>query len=76
MSAVALRVILFLILAGVVFLGARRIWRDWTGQFKKLDEEDHKRVRERDLRERERPDVITLKRDNDGTYRPDDDGKA
>jgi hypothetical protein len=76
MSVVALRVILFLVIAGVVFLGARRIWRDWRGTFKKLDDEDHKRVRDRDLRERQRPDVITLKRDEDGTYRPDDEGKA
>ena len=72
MSAVALRLIVFLIVAGVVFLGARRIWRDWKGQFKEVDEAKHKR----DLKERDRPDVITLKRDRDGTFRPDDDRKA
>lgn len=72
MSAVALRILLFLVIAGVVFLGARRIWRDWRNQFKALDAEDRKR----DLRERQRPDVITLKRDKDGTFRPDDDNKA
>jgi hypothetical protein len=69
MSAVFFRVIIFLIIAGAIFLGARRIWRDWKGQFKKLDEANH----QRDLRERERPDVITLKRDKDGTFRPNDD---
>lgn len=73
MSAVALRLIIFLILAAVVYFGVRRIWRDWTGQFKKLDEAAKKKVRERDLRERERPDVITLKRDADGTFRPPED---
>ena len=72
MSVVALRIILFVVLAGVVFLGARRIWRDWRGQFKALDAEDRKR----DLRERQRPDVITLKRDEDGTFRPDRDDKT
>lgn len=72
MSAIALRLIVFLIVAGVVFLGARRIWRDWKGQFSKVDEAKRKR----DLKERERPDVITLKRDRDGTYRPDDDRES
>ena len=72
MSAIALRLIVFLIVAGVVFLGARRIGRDWKGQFSKIDEAKRKR----DLKERERPDVITLKRDRDGTYRPDDDRES
>lgn len=68
-----LRIIIFLVLAAIVYFGVRRIWRDWTGQFRKLDEAARKKVRERDLRERERPDVITLKRDEDGTFRPPDD---
>ena len=72
MSAVTLRVIIFLVLAAVVFFGARRIWRDWRNRFRELDKAD----RERDLRERRRPDVITLKRDEDGTFRPDDDRQA
>ncbi len=46
----------------------RRIWRDWTKQFRTED----KAIHERDLKERERPDVITLKRDKDGTFRPPD----
>jgi hypothetical protein len=68
MTGVFFKVVVFLIVAGAIFLGARRIWRDWKGQFKKLDEADH----QRDLRERARPDVITLKRDKDGTFRPGD----
>ena len=55
-------------IAGAIYLGVRRIWRDWRKQFKTEDEVIHKR----DLEERKRPDVITLKRDKDGTYRPPD----
>jgi hypothetical protein len=66
MSVIALRILIFLLIAGAVFLGVRRIWRDWRSQFKKLDEAD----RMRDLKERQRPDVITLKRDKDGKFRP------
>ena len=76
MSVIFWRFLIFALIGALVFFGARRIWRDWTGQFKKLDEEDHQRVRKRDLKERARPDVITLKRDNDGTFRPDDDRKG
>jgi hypothetical protein len=69
MSAVALRVLIFLVIAAAVFFGVRRIWRDWRKQLKALDQAD----RQRDLRERERPDVITLKRDKDGKFRPGDE---
>ncbi len=66
MSAIALRVLIFLVIGVAIWFGARRIWRDWRSQFKKLDEAD----RQRDLSERARPDVITLKRDKDGKFRP------
>jgi hypothetical protein len=69
MTAILWKVALFVIIAGAIFLGARRIWRDWKNQFKRLDEAE----RQRDLRERARPDVITLKRDKDGTFRPGGD---
>ena len=69
MSAVLFRIVIFLIIAGAIFFGVRRIWRDWKAQFKKLDEAAH----QRDLRERQRPDVITLKRSDDGVFRPGDD---
>jgi hypothetical protein len=61
-----LRILIFLLIFGAIFLGARRIWRDWRNQFKAVD----KATRERDLRERKRPDVIELKRNKDGVYRP------
>ena len=65
-----LRIVVLLIIFGAIFLGVRRIWRDWTGQARAVD----RARRERDLRERARPDVIELKRNNDGVYRPGDDG--
>ena len=69
MSALALKVLLFVALGLAIFLGVRRIWRDWRKQFKALDKADH----ERDLRERARPDVVTLKRSEDGVFRRDRD---
>lgn len=68
MTAVLLRVIVIALIAGAIYLGLRRIWRDWTGQFKA----EEKALHERDLRERDAPGVITLKRDKDGTFRPPD----
>ena len=64
-----LRIAIFVGIALAIYLGVRRIWRDWKGEFKAVD----KAKRERDLKERARPDVITLKRDKDGTFRPGDD---
>lgn len=70
MSALALRILVFLVIAAAIAFGVRRIWRDWKAQFKKLDAA----ARERDLRERARPDVITLKRSDDGVFRPGEPG--
>lgn len=65
-----LRILLFVILALAIYLGVRRIWKDWSGKFN-ADAEEAKRLRrERDLAERQRPDVIDLKRGDDGTFRP------
>ena len=69
MTGIALRILIFALIAGAIYLGVRRIWRDWRKQFKTEDEAIH----QRDLEERKRPDVITLKRDKDGTYRPPDE---
>ena len=75
MTALLLRLVLFAVIGIALFWGARKIWRDWTGAFKAEDAEARRLRRERDLAERERPDVIDLKRDKDGTYRPGDDDK-
>jgi hypothetical protein len=69
MTATLIRIVLFALIGLAIWWGLRRIWRDWTGEFKAID----KAKRERDLKERARPDVITLKRDKDGTFRPGDD---
>jgi hypothetical protein len=68
---VILRIVIFAIVVGAIFLGARRIWRDWKGQFKAVDQAR----RDRDLRERKRADVIELKRNKDGVFRPGDNEK-
>ena len=60
------RIALFAGIAIVIYLGIRRIWRDWTKQFRV----EEKQIHERDLKERDAPGVITLKRDKDGTFRP------
>ena len=75
MSAMLLRVLIFAIIGIGIWLGVRKIWRDWQGAFKADDAEAKRLRRERDLRERAQPGVIDLKRDDDGTYRPGDDDK-
>lgn len=69
MTYMIVRVLVILLIAGGIFLGVRRIWRDWTGQFKA----DDAARRKRDLKERQRSDVIELKRNKDGVYRPGED---
>lgn len=66
MSVVFFRVIVILVVLAAIFFGVRRIWRDWKGEFKAVD----KTRRQRDLAERQRPDVIELKRNKDGVFRP------
>lgn len=68
MIGILLRVVIFAAIGVAIYLGVRRIWRDWTGQFRA----EEKAIHDRDLEERQRPDVITLKRDKDGTFRPPD----
>jgi hypothetical protein len=69
MTAILLRIIIYAAIAGFVYFGVRRVWRDLTSQFRT----DDKNKRSRDLQERARPDVIDLKRDSDGVYRPPED---
>jgi hypothetical protein len=67
-TLVIIRIVVMAVIFGAIFFGVRRIWRDWTKQFKAEETEIH----QRDLAERDRPDVITLQRDKDGTFRPPD----
>jgi hypothetical protein len=66
MTGILLKLAIFVFVAGAIYFGVRRIWRDWKGEFNKVDKARH----ERDLKERGRPDVVTLKRDKDGKFRP------
>jgi hypothetical protein len=69
MSAILLRLIIYVAIAALIYFGVRRIIRDFKNQFRS----DDKARRDRDLSERERPDVIDLKRDRDGIFRPPGD---
>ena len=68
MSALVLRLIIFVVIFGAIYLGVRRIWRDWTSQFRA----EEKAIHDRDVKERDGPGVITLERGVDGTFRPPD----
>ena len=69
MSAIILKFLIVAAIFAFIYFGIRKIWRDWTGAFKA----DDTARRTRDLNERQRPDVIDLKRDADGVYRPPED---
>jgi hypothetical protein len=69
MTAILLRIIIYVAVFAFVYFGAKRLWRDLTGQFRA----DDNAKRQRDLKDRQRPDVIDLKRDADGVYRPPGD---
>jgi hypothetical protein len=65
MTAILLRIVIVGLIFGAIYVGLRRIWRDWTSQFKS----EEKAIHERDVKERDAPGVITLERDKDGTFR-------
>ena len=68
MTGLLIRLAIMALIGFAIYAGVRRIWRDFTKQFRAED----KAIHDRDLQERARPDVITLKRDKDGTFRPPD----
>ena len=68
MTGILIKLVVFVGIGLAIYLGIRRIWRDFTKQFRT----EEKQIHERDLRERDAPGVITLKRDKDGTFRPPD----
>lgn len=65
-----LRILLLVGLGLLIYFGIRRIWKDWSGKFNADAEEARRLARQRDHAERQRPDVIDLKRGDDGTFRP------
>ena len=66
MTGMLLRIVVLALIFGAIWWGIRRIWRDWTKQFRT----EEKQIHERDLKERDQPGVITLERGKDGTFRP------
>jgi hypothetical protein len=71
MSAILLRLLVYVIIIALIYFGIKRIINDWRQRFKAMDQQ----TRERDLNERERPDVVNLQPDEDGVYRADKDDK-
>ncbi|MCB9993324.1 MAG: hypothetical protein H6873_06670 [Hyphomicrobiaceae bacterium] len=71
MSAILLRILIYVLVFAAIWFGVRRIWSDWQNKFRADDAARH----QRDLKERERPDVIDLKQGKDGVFRPGDDEK-
>ena len=68
MTAILLRIIIYVAIAAFVYFGARKIWRDLTGPFRGTMQPPPVRP---DARARqEQPQVIDLTRDDDGVYRP------
>ena len=66
MTGLLIRIVIIGLIGLAISTGIRRIWRDWTKQFRV----EEKVIHERDLKERDQPGVITLERDKDGTFRP------
>lgn len=67
------RILIYLVLAGLLYWGLRSIWKDWRKKFAADDAEDEGRRRARLARNRAEakgPDVIELKRGEDGVFRP------
>jgi hypothetical protein len=72
MTALLLRLVIFAVIGIALFWGARKIWRDWTGAFRAEDKARLDRDRaERDKMKRA-DGMITLKRDKDGKFRPEE----
>ena len=73
MTALLLRLVIFAVIGIALFWGARKIWRDWTGTFRAEDKARLDRDRaERDSIKKADGGMITLKRDKDGKFRPED----
>jgi len=67
------RILIYLVLAGLVYWGVRSIWTDWRKKFAADDAEEEAKRRARLARNRDeakRPDVIELKQGEDGVFRP------
>lgn len=61
-----IRLLIYGVIFGAIYLGLRRIIKDWRARFSDMDDER----KARDQQERKRPDVIELEPDKDGVFRP------
>ncbi|HVW91517.1 MAG TPA: hypothetical protein VHB74_02820 [Devosia sp.] len=75
MTAILIKVIIYAAIAGFIYFGVRRLWRDFTAPFRAMQGQAGPFPRRPDLNETARPDVIELKRGPDGVYRPPDSGE-
>lgn len=66
------KVILFIVILVMIFFGVRKILLDWKARFGEIDQVK----KQRDQKERARPDVMELKRDKDGVFRPPSSSKS
>ncbi len=66
-----MRFIIYAIIFAAIYYGIRKILRDWRARYAEID----KQTRERDLKERDQKDVVELKKDKDGVFRPDNEDK-
>ena len=66
MSGIILRILLYIIIFALIYFGVKRIILDWKEKFNHID----KQARERDKEMRKRDDVVELKKDKDGIFRP------
>ncbi len=63
-----MRILLYLVIFAIIYFGIKKIVTDWRNRFREID----KKTRERDIKERKRNDIVNLKKDKDGVFRPDD----
>ena len=67
MTAILLRIIIYVAIAAFVYYTARKIWRDLSGPFRGPTPPP---IRPDAGAKQEQPQVIDLTRDADGVYRP------
>lgn len=60
------KLLTYIVVFSVVFYGIRKIITDWRNKFIHDDAQKH----QRDLKERDQDNVINLKPDDDGVFRP------
>jgi hypothetical protein len=71
MTAILLRIIIYVAIAAFVYFGAKRLWRDFTAPFRSNEPAaPPPRGPSAKVDQKKSPDVIELERGADGVYRP------